>query len=220
MTFQQQAMEAIRNSGGRMTSQRELLLDLLANAETDIDAESLHQYASTQDSSISLPTVYRTLRTLEDAEVITSSYVSSDHDRKVYRVKGNQHRYHFTCRQCGQVKQFQSDLISQLKNELMMQLGANVQSLCLCASGLCVACQKEKQIMTLDQLQNGQPAEVRRINGTGAIRRRLMDMGLVKGSGIEMLKAAPMGDPIEYLIRGYHLSLRKSEAELVEIELC
>jgi len=74
--------------------------------------------------------------------------------------------------------------------------------------------------MTLDQLQSGQTAEVRRINGQGAVRRRLMDMGLVRGSRIEMLKAAPMGDPVEYLIRGYHLSLRKSEAQLVEIEQC
>lgn len=74
--------------------------------------------------------------------------------------------------------------------------------------------------MTLDQLQDGQPATVRRISGKGAIRRRLMDMGLVKGVTIEMVRAAPMGDPVEYLVRGYHLSLRKSEAQLVEVESC
>lgn len=73
---------------------------------------------------------------------------------------------------------------------------------------------------TLDQLQPGQPATVRKIHGEGAIRRRLMDMGLVRGITVEMVKAAPMGDPVEYLVRGYHLSLRKSEAELVEIEPC
>ncbi|MFW5708829.1 MAG: FeoA family protein [Chloroflexota bacterium] len=74
--------------------------------------------------------------------------------------------------------------------------------------------------MTLDKLESGQPARIRRVSGQGAIRRRLMDMGLVRGSSIEMIKAAPMGDPVEFLIRGYHLSLRKSEAQLVEIELC
>lgn len=73
--------------------------------------------------------------------------------------------------------------------------------------------------MTLDQLKDGQPATIRRLNGQGALRRRLMDMGLVKGSTIERIKAAPMGDPVEYLIRGYHLSLRSSEAQLVEIEI-
>lgn len=74
--------------------------------------------------------------------------------------------------------------------------------------------------MTLDQLQAGQSATVQKINGQGAVRRRLMDMGLVRGVSVEMLKAAPMGDPVEYVVRGYHLSLRKSEANLVEIELC
>lgn len=74
-------------------------------------------------------------------------------------------------------------------------------------------------VRTLDQLKPGQTARVRRLSGTGGIRRRLMDMGVVAGSEIEMLKAAPMGDPVEYRLRGYHLSLRKSEASLVEIDL-
>ncbi|MBL8119349.1 MAG: ferrous iron transport protein A [Anaerolineae bacterium] len=73
--------------------------------------------------------------------------------------------------------------------------------------------------MTLDQLQAGQAAVIRHINGQGQIRRRLMDMGLTKGAVIEMIKSAPMGDPIEYRLRAYHLSLRKSEASVVEIEL-
>jgi ferrous iron transport protein A len=73
--------------------------------------------------------------------------------------------------------------------------------------------------MTLDELQTTQTATVRRISGKGPVRRRLMDMGLVRGVPIQMLKTAPMGDPVEYLVRGYHLSLRKSEAQLVEIDL-
>jgi Fe2+ transport system protein FeoA len=72
--------------------------------------------------------------------------------------------------------------------------------------------------MTLDQLQTGQLATVRAVGGKGALRRRLMDMGLVRGVSIELIKAAPMGDPLEYLVRGYHLSLRRAEAQLVEIE--
>jgi Fe2+ transport system protein FeoA len=71
--------------------------------------------------------------------------------------------------------------------------------------------------MTLDQLTTGQSATVERIAGRGALRRRLMDMGLVRGTRIDMIKTAPMGDPVEYRVRGYYLSLRKSEAALVQI---
>jgi ferrous iron transport protein A len=74
--------------------------------------------------------------------------------------------------------------------------------------------------MTLNQLTNGQTAVVKKIAGEGAVRRRLLDMGLVKGVMVERVRSAPLGDPVEYLLRGYHLSLRRSEAELVEIEPC
>lgn len=220
MTFQQQARDAIRDSGGRITPQREILFDLLAHVEEDIDADGLYRLAAQQDPNISLPTVYRTLNTLEDAEVIASQYVSTDHDRKVYRVNNKKDVFHFTCSRCGKVTQVTSHLVEQLRQELGSQIGADVLTVCMCAGGLCEDCRKEAQIMTLDQLQNGQPAKVVKITGKGAVRRRLMDMGLVRGVSVEMVKAAPMGDPVEYLVRGYHLSLRKSEAGLVDIELC
>jgi len=72
---------------------------------------------------------------------------------------------------------------------------------------------------TLDELMPGQQAVVTRVGGSGALRRRLMDMGLIHGVRVEMLKAAPLADPVEYKVRGYHLSLRKAEARLVEIEI-
>ncbi|MBX3081819.1 MAG: transcriptional repressor [Anaerolineae bacterium] len=217
MTFIQQSRDAIRASGGRITTQREMLLDLLSQLEHDIDAEHLFQLASELDPNISLPTIYRTLHTLEDAQLIASHYVSSEHDRKVYRINDRTDAFHFACRRCGRVTPFQSELIEQIKDELRDQLGADVMSLCMCASGICADCREKEQTMTLDGLRTGESATIRTINGKGAVRRRLMDMGLSKGVRIEMVKAAPMGDPIEYMVRGYHLSLRKSEAELVEI---
>lgn len=71
---------------------------------------------------------------------------------------------------------------------------------------------------TLDQLSPGQRVRVARVTGTGALRRRLMDMGLIPGVEIELLRAAPLGDPLEYKLRGYHLSLRKIEAQGIEVE--
>ena len=70
----------------------------------------------------------------------------------------------------------------------------------------------------LDQWSPGKRARVKRVSGQGAARRRLMDMGLVGSVEIALVKAAPMGDPLEFVLRGYHLSLRKAEAQMVEIE--
>ncbi|GCF95170.1 ferrous iron transporter A [Enterococcus florum] len=69
--------------------------------------------------------------------------------------------------------------------------------------------------ISLDQLGVGETAKVVSVHGTGAVKRRLMDMGLTKGTAIKVVKLAPLGDPMEIAIRGYELSLRKSESELI-----
>lgn len=71
---------------------------------------------------------------------------------------------------------------------------------------------------TLRQIRCGNTAKVRKIHGEGAVRRHLMDMGITKGTEIFVRKEAPLGDPIEVTVRGYELSLRKSEAEFIEVE--
>lgn len=144
MSFQERAIQAIQASGGRMTHQRLILLDILADAHDDIDAEHLHQRAITQDPSISLPTVYRTLHTLEDARLITPMYVSQDHERKLYRVNGDAMRFHFTCRECGKVIPFQTALTQPIQDELMQRLGAEVTSFCMCVGGLCADCREQE----------------------------------------------------------------------------
>lgn len=72
---------------------------------------------------------------------------------------------------------------------------------------------------TLRELEVGQTAIVKKITGEGAIRRRIMDMGITKGVELYLRKVAPLGDPIELTVRGYELSLRKSDAEMIEIEI-
>ena len=68
---------------------------------------------------------------------------------------------------------------------------------------------------TLRSVKVGQTAVVRRLTGEGAVRRRIMDMGITKGAEIHVRKVAPLGDPIEVTVRGFELSLRKDEAENV-----
>ncbi len=71
---------------------------------------------------------------------------------------------------------------------------------------------------TLRDLKIGKSARVVRLHGEGALRRRIMDMGLTRGVTVTVRRVAPLGDPIEINVRGYELSLRKEDAEMVEIE--
>ncbi|MBR4762065.1 MAG: ferrous iron transport protein A [Clostridia bacterium] len=70
---------------------------------------------------------------------------------------------------------------------------------------------------TLRQSKIGDTVTVKKIHGEGALKRRIMDMGITKGTDIFVRKVAPLGDPIEVNVRGYELSLRKADAELIEI---
>lgn len=70
---------------------------------------------------------------------------------------------------------------------------------------------------TLKEVNVGEKVSVAKLMGTGALKRRIMDMGLTKGTEIYVRKVAPLGDPIEINVRGYELSLRKNEAENIEV---
>lgn len=71
---------------------------------------------------------------------------------------------------------------------------------------------------TLNELKPGDLALVKKVHGEGNLRKRILDMGIIRGTRLEMVKKAPLGDPIEIKIKGYDLSLRRTEAALVEVE--
>ncbi len=71
---------------------------------------------------------------------------------------------------------------------------------------------------TLKQIKIGDTAKVVKLHGEGAVKRRIMDMGITKGVEIKVRKVAPLGDPIEITVRGYELSIRKEDAEKIEVE--
>ena len=73
--------------------------------------------------------------------------------------------------------------------------------------------------MTLKEVAVGHSAKVVKLEGEGAVKRRIMDMGITKGTQIEVRKVAPLGDPIEVTVRGYELSVRKADAENIIVEL-
>ncbi len=71
---------------------------------------------------------------------------------------------------------------------------------------------------TLKEAKIGETVNVVKLHGEGAVKRRLMDMGITKGVSVFIRKVAPLGDPIEVTVRGYELSLRKADAEMIEIQ--
>lgn len=71
---------------------------------------------------------------------------------------------------------------------------------------------------TLKKTKVGQTVKVVKLHGEGAVKRRIMDMGITRGVEIYIRKVAPLGDPVEITVRGYELSLRKADAEMIEIE--
>ena len=71
----------------------------------------------------------------------------------------------------------------------------------------------------LREVKVGQTCTVKKIHGEGAVKRRIMDMGLTKGIEVYVRKVAPLGDPMELTVRGYELSIRKADAEMVEVEM-
>ena len=72
--------------------------------------------------------------------------------------------------------------------------------------------------MTLRDVKVGQTAKVKKIDGEGAVKRRIMDMGITKGVEVYVRKIAPLGDPVEITVRGYELSVRKADAEMILVE--
>lgn len=71
---------------------------------------------------------------------------------------------------------------------------------------------------TLRQAKVGDTSKVVKLHGEGAVKRRIMDMGITKGTEVHIRRVAPLGDPVEVTVRGYELSIRKADAEMIEIE--
>ena len=77
---------------------------------------------------------------------------------------------------------------------------------------------KGKMMKTLKEVKCGETVKVTKLTGVGAVKRRIMDMGITKGTDVLVRKVAPLGDPIEVTVRGFELSLRKADAEMIEVE--
>lgn len=76
----------------------------------------------------------------------------------------------------------------------------------------------KRNMKTLKEAKIGETVRIKRLHGEGAVKRRIMDMGMTKGVEVYLRKVAPLGDPLEVTVRGYELSLRRADAEMIEVE--
>jgi Fe2+ or Zn2+ uptake regulation protein len=122
-----------------MTRQRRLVLEVLEESEEHLDAEALYDRAKARDPNISLPTVYRTLTLLKEIGLVEEHQLGEDHAH--FEAVREVPHYHFTCRECGRVIEFDAPQVVQLARELSEQEELQITDVHLLLSGYCGQCQ-------------------------------------------------------------------------------
>ena len=142
--FVDQAREAISAEGGRMTNQRQIILDVIDRSREHLTADDITARAQRLDQSINPSTVYRTLSLLKERGLIKARYYDQDSHREVFEPAPNTEHYHFTCSRCGRVIEFKSKHVPALRAQLQNEFGVEVRTACLCLTGLCDRCKAYK----------------------------------------------------------------------------
>jgi Fur family ferric uptake transcriptional regulator len=138
----------LRSAGLRVTPQRMLVLEILEKG-SHLDAMAIHERAAKAHRGLSLATVYRALAVLTESGLVEQRYLDSDHSREYYEaVRGPEH-HHMTCLGCGEVIEFETSRIRQLRSELEAMKGWVLERTCLCIEGYCPKCQKERRTIRL-----------------------------------------------------------------------
>jgi Fur family ferric uptake transcriptional regulator len=145
MSFVEQASAAIRAAGGRFTPQRRLIIELLEQTEAHLSAERLYEQAQQRDASISPATVYRTLHVLQTAGLIDGRFTSRHHTQIEYEPVHAGEHYHFVCRRCHRVLEFETEWVQEIRRRLEDRFQVIVDHACVCFEGLCAQCQNEEE---------------------------------------------------------------------------
>lgn len=132
--------EELRRAGLRATDQRVAVLDILRRSGEHLDAGGIYIAARARDADVSLATVYRTVRALEEAGLVELRYFGPGHARDHYEAAGGPEHYHFTCARCGRVLEFETPAIRQLRADLRTRLGWRTTRTHLSLEGVCAEC--------------------------------------------------------------------------------
>lgn len=129
--------------GFKITPQRTLILQVMAGQTSYLDADEIFELAHTQDASISLATVYRSLKLFAELGLIDHRYVEPEHRREVFRLSEGPEQHYLTCVRCGKRTLIHADLLNQMASELVRRKGVSVISACACFTGYCAECTAE-----------------------------------------------------------------------------
>lgn len=140
-TLENQVERRLRNSGGRMTSQRRLILQTLQSMVGHPTVEEIFNSARQLDSSLNLSTVYRNLRWLEENNLISPRQFQGERIQQRFDPPSPEEHYHFCCRQCGDILEFSDANIDGIRSRFEKQFGAQVSQVSLVLYGLCDRCQ-------------------------------------------------------------------------------
>ncbi len=130
----------LRSRGKRITGQRTLILQIIEESEGHLDAEELYRRARRRAPDINLATIYRTLHLLEESGLVEPSFLSHAHRRAQFESKPAEEHYHFTCIECGQVIEFESPRVEQLRREVKKSLGVEFTRGYVSFEGYCAEC--------------------------------------------------------------------------------
>jgi Fe2+ or Zn2+ uptake regulation protein len=140
-TLVKNAWERLQSQGGRMTSQRRLILETLDTLDCHPTAEELFDAVNEQDANLNLSTVYRTLRWLEQEGLVSSRRFDEERRKDRFDPVLPTEHHHFLCTHCKDVIEFDSDLIEQVVTQFENRSGARVETSSLVLYGLCSRCQ-------------------------------------------------------------------------------
>ena len=140
-SFREQAWQALRQEGYRVTQQRDSLLDVIERASGHLDADGIYRLARERDHRISLSTVYRTLSLLKRHRLVHELHLSEEHHHYEARSAEHGEHYHLVCTQCGAVQEVPGELLDQFRAEVRERFGFAVAAIQLDVVGRCAACE-------------------------------------------------------------------------------
>lgn len=143
----QHAEKRLKEAGKYLTKQRRLILEIIEDSEEHLDAEEIYIQGKPQDPTLSLSTVYRTLNLLKELDLVEQRYFARDHQREHFEPKGTTEHYHFTCKHCGRIMEFETDLITKIQKNLGERLGVDISHACVCFEGVCADCRAENSAL-------------------------------------------------------------------------